>query len=438
VRIDTAVTTRFVVIALILASLSLRCGYFAGHGPELGGDTGDYLRLANNLSTNGIYGYESPLSFTVSMSSDTPTIRRPPVYPFFLALLGGWSEPSPVVVVVFQIILDSVIASFIFLALRAVAALWLSLIGALLYALNPEAVITSIKVMSESLFTFLLFSSVTLIALGLARDKLVATAMGAVLLGIAILCRSVALPLPLLFAISLCFIHSLKRRKLHATLIICLASLVVIPWTIRCSRLADSLVLVQGASAIQFYVASRSDLDQKRHAELYDKVFGSTTTDPYGRKVREATNSAEIAQSDQLGYRLALENIKADPKRYLSSRARSFPHLFLTSFDTFTGVDTSFGYLWRNPDFTRLSIKISLLMLFSAIPFFLALLGVLECRKHPVIMLCSIVWIYNWLVHIPLWIEYRFWHPVVPCLFVCSAVGIGKLLSSRRFLFTKW
>jgi hypothetical protein len=415
------------VIGLILASLSLRAGYFAVHGPELGGDTGDYLRLANSISTKGIYGYESSLSITVSMGADTPTIRRPPVYPFLLALLGGWSEPSPVVVVIFQLILDSVIASLIFLTLRVVVAAWLSVAGALLYALNPEAVIACLKVMSESLFTFLLFSSVTLIGFGLVRDKLVLTATGSALLGIAILCRAIAIPLPLCFAFSLYFIHGLKRRRFHAILIICGAALIVTPWAIRCSRLADSLVLVQGASAIQFYVASRSDLDQKRHAELYDAIFGSSTTDLYGRKVREATNSAEIAESDRLGYRLALENIKAHPKSYLISRARSFPHLFLTSFDTFTGINTSFGELWRNPDPIRLSIKISLLMLFSAMPFLLAVVGALECRKHPITMLCSIVWVFNLLAHIPLWIEYRFWHPVVPCLFVCGAVGAGKL-----------
>ncbi len=422
--------TGLTVISLFLISLCLRGGYLAGHGPELGGDTEDYLRLANSITNRGVYAYESVLSLTVSMTPTTPTIRRAPVYPVFLALLGGWNEPSPQIVVITQVILDSLVASFIFLAARNIAGFGLSLVTGLLYALNPGAAVASIKIMSESLFTILLFGSVILIASGLARDKLVLTGLGGAVLGISILCRAVALFLPLLFAVSLLFVPGLSRRRHHIFSILFCSVLVIFPWSIRCSMVANNIVPVQGASAIQFYVASRSDLDQKRYAELYDTIFGPTTKDPYGRKVREAKNSAEIVESDSLGLRLAVENVKADPVRYLISRMKSFPHLFLTSFDDFTGVHASFGELFKNPNWLKLIIKITLLMVFSALPFLFAVVGASRGRTNPVIMLCAVVWVYNWLIHIPMWIEYRFWHPVVPCLLICSAVGMKKLISS--------
>jgi hypothetical protein len=264
--------------------------------------------------------------------------------------LGGWDEPSPKIVVITQVILDSLIASLVFLAVRSVTGFKLSFAVALLYALNPGAVITCIKIMSESLFTFLLFGSVVLIGFGIAKDKLSMTGAGGVVLGGAILCRAIALPLPLLFAALLFFVPGIKRRIRHISLIVCCAALIVAPWSIRCSVVAKNLVLVQGASAIQFYVSSRSDLDQKRQAELYDAIFGPSTTDPYGRKVREAKNSAEIVESDRLGLSLAVENVKADPHRYLVSRMKSFPHLFLNSFDTFSGVNASFGESYRSSE----------------------------------------------------------------------------------------
>jgi hypothetical protein len=425
--------TWLIVIFLFLISLSLRGGYLVGHGPELGGDTEDYLRLANSISNRGVYAYESVLSLTVSMTSTTPTIRRPPVYPLFLALLGGWDEPSPIVVIITQVILDSLIASLIFIAAKQITGSVISLGAGLLYALNPGAVVACIKIMSESFFTLLLFGSVILIAFGVARNKLVITGLGGAILGASALCRSVALPLPVSFALALLLLPGLNRRKHHIALITFCSVLIIVPWSVRCSLISNSIVFVQGASAIQFYVASRSDLDQKRYAELYDAIFGPDTKDPYGRKVREAKNSAEIVESDRIGFRLALENVKAAPAGYLFSRIRSFPHLFLTSFDDFTGVHASFGELIKNPNWLKLSIKIIFLLIFSAIPFLLAVIGSSKSRTSPIIMLCAVVWIYNWLVHIPMWIEYRFWHPVVPCLLVCSAVGVKKLLSSSVY-----
>lgn len=417
-----------VICALFLLSLSLRMGFLIGHGPEVGGDTGDYLRLANNITRTGIFGLESDLSFTVSMAADTPTIRRAPTYPLFLALIGGWAEPTALPVVIVQVVLDSFIASLIFLAARNVVGVRLSLVCALLYALNPGAVIASIKVMSESLFTFILFASIALIGIGTAKDKLSMTGIGGIILGMAILCRAIAEPLPLLFALSLFCLPAVAHRLRHGLMLIFCACLVVVPWAIRCSRVAGSLVVVQGASSIQFYAASRSDLDQKRHAELYDAIFGPATTDRYGLKMRQARNSAEIVEADKLGYQLAFENIKSNPQRYLISRLRSFPYLFLHSFDDFTGLNASFGELLGDKVIPKLLIKLGLLVIFSAAPFLLAIVGISMLRAHPLIMFCSIVWIGNWLVHLPMWIEYRFWHPVVPCLLICAAVGVEKIL----------
>lgn len=433
ISVEDSKRTTYIVAGLFTAGLCLRLSYLWLQGPALGGDAGDYLGLAHNITSTGVYGLESPTSITVSMAATTPTIRRAPAYPVFLALIGLWKEPTPLRAALVQIILDSIISTLIFLTASMVVKRRLAMIAALLYALNPGAIIISVKIMSESLFTFLLFGAVILIGWGIAKDRVTVTGLGGVVLGIAILCRAIAIPLPVMFVASLLFMNHLANRIRHSVVILTCVTVVVAPWSIRCSITAGSLVTVQGASAINFYIPSRSDLNQQRDGELYAVLFGPSTNDLYGRKLREATTSAEIVQADRIGYIQAVENIKFDPKRYLISRLQSFPHLFMTSHDNFTGINTSFRSLLKSPNVLHLCIKTALLVIFSALPLILATLGMSEVKKHPIIMLCTLVWMYNLLVHIPMWIEYRFWHPVVPCLLICAAAGAAKALSSRFF-----
>jgi 4-amino-4-deoxy-L-arabinose transferase-like glycosyltransferase len=434
--VEDSKRTKYILAGLFVVGLCLRLSYLWLHGPALGGDAGDYLGLAHNITSTGLYGLESPTSITVSMAATTPTIRRAPTYPVFLALIGLWKEPTPLRAALVQIILDSIISTLIFLTARIVVKRWLAIIAALLYALNPGAIITSVKIMSESLFTFLLFGAVILIGWGIAKDKVVVTGLGGIVLGIAILCRAIAIPLPVMFIVSLLFMHHLANRIRHSVIVLACATVVLAPWSIRCSIIAGSLVTVQGASAINFYIPSRSDLNQQRDGELYAVLFGPSTNDLYGRKLRGATTSAEIVQADRVGYVQAIENIKLNPQRYLISRLQSFPHLFMTSHDNFTGINTSFWSLLKSPNVLHLCIKTTLLMVFSALPLIFAILSVSGVKKHPIVMLCMMVWMYNLLIHIPMWIEYRFWHPVVPCLLICGAVGVTKTLSSRFFLGT--
>src|SRR5439155_16491000 len=64
---------------------------------------------------------------------------------------------------------------------------------------------------------------------------------------------------------------------------------------------------------------------------------------------------------------------------------------------------------------------------FSLAPFLLGLVGLAEARQCPASALCATVWVYFWIVHLPMWVEYRYWLPAVPFLLVSAAAGAYRL-----------
>src|SRR5205823_8193525 len=159
--------------------------------------------------------------------------------------------------------------------------------------------------------------------------------------------------------------------SLHDALPIC-AALALAPWAVRCTRLAHHLVLVQGLSAANFYVATLSDWNQLDQEHLWPRFSGE---DPYGRRLAAARNAAEVAEADRFGFRQGVENIRTHPQRYLRSRIHSFPPFVLTGFDFFTGINQSFGQAAARRHVLGLAVKLLFLLFFSLLPFLLAIVG---------------------------------------------------------------
>jgi hypothetical protein len=169
-------------------------------------------------------------------------------------------------------------------------------------------------------------------------------------------------------------------------------------------------VFVHSPSAAQFYVPTRTDLYGLHEAELWQAL----KTDSYFLSVNGS--APEVAKADKKGFAMGLKNIAANPSDYVIQRVKSYPYLFLSSFDQFSGASS-----WK----TGFWIKIPLLIIFSLIPLGLSFFGI---RHNKVTLLCASVWILTMLVHLPLWIEYRFWIPALPFQVVSATVGLYKLI----------
>ena len=95
-------------LLVFLFSAACRFTFLSLRGPFLGGDSADYLLLAQNLRTHGSFSLNEkpPL---------TPTIRRAPLYPAFLVIVSLSNISVPLIAAVIQTLLDSLVALMIVL-----------------------------------------------------------------------------------------------------------------------------------------------------------------------------------------------------------------------------------------------------------------------------------------------------------------------------------
>ena len=415
---------------VFLIAIGARVAFLATQPVKLAPDSLDYLKLANNIRAHGVFSLEDGPPFT-------PTIRRAPVYPIFLAAFIRSGEVWIGGVVGAQIVMDAIVAVFVFLlVLTAIPSLRWAVATGVVYALYPGVIYLTPTILSESLFIFLSVAGVLAVVIAFQNDSFKWIALGGILLGLAIQCRSIALPLPFLFSAFLILAPPvsavsklLSRRLVHSLLLIGCSALVVAPWAIRSTRLSESLVIVQGAGSALFYVGTRADWNQQDAESAWRKF---ATEDSLGRRLTMAKEPKELADADRLASELAFQNVRANPLGYLILRLRSFPYLFLTSFDSFTGVHKSFGTAYREGAWFILLLKATLLTGLSLTPTVLGLIGWLASWRAPATALAAVVWTYTAVVNFPIWIEYRYWVPAIPFLLVSATAGLHLLVTKAR------
>src|SRR5438128_1958796 len=93
---------------IFLVALGARLAFLWWRGPINAPDSISYMRLARNLLNHGAFSFEVDPPYT-------PTIRRPPLYPAFLAGLGWCGLISPWAVAASQVVLDAFVAVWIFI-----------------------------------------------------------------------------------------------------------------------------------------------------------------------------------------------------------------------------------------------------------------------------------------------------------------------------------
>jgi 4-amino-4-deoxy-L-arabinose transferase-like glycosyltransferase len=400
--------------AVFLLAMATRVGFYVASGPDHEPDSGQYLLLARNLALHGTFAFSTapPLE---------PAVRRAPVYPLFLAtfeFLGLGTERAPFFV---QHVLDASVAVLILLLASLVVPFPWAVAAAFVYAIHPGAIAFSNTMLTETLFTFLFTWAVGALALGLQRNALGWTIASGLGLGVAALCRPIALVFPLLFAVALPLVARPARParpRVHLAVLCGCVALAIMPWCVRSSLAAGTFVLVQTAGRENVLSAT----DRRGLSGSMKKV------DPSYSNAKRKEDLDFVA--------LGWQAIARDPLAYVALRARTVPFLFLTSFDSFTGIDRSYQTLWNESRPDLIALKLGLLIAFSLVPFVLAVAGTARLRGDVTATLLASVWVGTILVHLPLWIEYRFWVPAIPAQLVSAATGAhvlwARLSAPRR------
>ncbi|MEQ8763812.1 MAG: glycosyltransferase family 39 protein [Planctomycetota bacterium] len=409
-REGRACRIRSIALALIVVAFVPRIAFIAARGPQRTDDTVSYLTIAENLREHGAFSLSTQAPYS-------PTIRRAPAYPWLIALIG---PNASLRIVSIQALLDSLVAALVFLLARGVVGTRLAVLGGLLYALHPGAVLASASLLSECLFTVLLTAGVFAFVRGLEGGRVRLSVMGGLSLGLAALCRPIAAPLLFALPVLVCLFARSPGRLRQSAALLLVGLLTITPWVVRSSRLAGGFVLVQGYSAANLYMASRTDWDQSHMTRE------RMEDDEYFRRLYDSEDDPKaIREADRFGMHLAVDRIRTAPADFALDRASRLPYLVLNSFDDTTGVDTSFGEAWRGREIGPLTLKTVLLLSFALMPLLLGLAGLRGFRRSPATVACAAVWVLTLLMHLPLWIEPRFWWPVIPLLLVSAVSAVG-------------
>lgn len=405
---------------VFLLAVAVRLSFLGWQGVLLTPDSKDYMTLAHNLISHSIFSLDtsSPLK---------PSIRWPPLYPVFIAAFSWTGGSASLFIAGAQALIDSATAIILLLMLRACVSLRGAVLGSLAYVFHPGAVVSVHTVLTETLFTFLLILSIYTLFLGFERNQKWLTGLSGVMLGLSILCRPIALLLPVAFLLPMLLFPPRRRAIKHWVLLAAIAFLVVTPWSVRSSLVAGRLVTVQDSAvaATLFYVPTRLDWDQKDQSKLWPAVSEESKR-MVSRASQEGSNG-DALRVDRLLIEGGIRNIRANPGKYLASRAKNFPYLIITSYDSATEINQSFGTALAQKDFPRLGVKVLLLVMFSLIPLVLGITGLAAFRKNIVAALSATVWLYVLVFYLPLWVEPRYWTPCVPFLLVSAVLGASSL-----------
>jgi 4-amino-4-deoxy-L-arabinose transferase-like glycosyltransferase len=414
-RVNRVRTLRLLFFSL---GAGTRLAYLAVRGPAIGGDTGDYLQLGRNLASSLSYSLSSFVPFT-------PSVRRAPAYPVFLALTSWIHRWDLSWIAALQCLLGGLSILLVYELARLVLSPVSAAGAAIACAFHPGLIAVSASINSEVLFIPLLLAGILLV--GSERYFL-----AGVVLGLSALCRPISLPLVFLAAF-LCIISRGRRGLRLAGVLVAGCMLVVLPWVVRTSVLGQSFVLIQTQGLANVYLSTLTQWDQLDYQGFWRHF---EEDDEYGRRLKSAETPVDLVSADRWARKRAIENINADPSLYLHARLRYYPFLFLNSFNSFTGIETTYRGAIASRNWPVFLLKSSLLVIWSAIPFLLAFLGLLNVKSLPS-ALCAAVWIYTMLVHLPMWIEYRFWVPVIPFQIISAFAGLA-LLQARCDSKANW
>ena len=248
-------SSRGFLAAALAAGGAVRFALFLAATPErrlYAPDSADYLVLAKNLAAGGPFSRDPRPPFR-------PEILRTPVYPSFLAGLDRLGLALPAAGVLAGVLLSCLAIVLVFagagkwgLSRRGSAA------AAFFVALDLGAAAYANFLLSESLFVVLLLLAFGRLGRGVS-DRPAGAVPAGLLLGLAILCRPIALGLP--------FALSLGRRLRFSAVLILSSGAVVVPWMIRNAATAGSFTVSSVASVNLYYHRAEKVLDAGRGRE---------------------------------------------------------------------------------------------------------------------------------------------------------------------------
>ena len=346
------------LVALVAAGL--RLAFFPGAPVFLHGDTYQYYRPAADLATGDTF--------------DLP-LKRPPLYPAFLALVWVTLGQDPGNAVAVQHALGVGTALLAFGIGRLTFGRGVGLLAGLVSAVASGMLVYEHYLLSEALFSFLLTLGVFLYLLGLRRGGLGWYAGAGLVVALATLTRVHAQILLFVAPVVVLLCCRRWRQEVRGTLLAtAVAGAVLIPWMARnqavhgeftvAGRAGQSLIyrtLVHNPGAFVFYDRENPPPDQDDNLEQARKYIQRQADE----KVRNPSANVlgitihawlmkelQLGESEanQLMQRVALDAIRARPLTYAGLVVRDAGRLFVAGPESFAQHWRAHQVLLRDRD----------------------------------------------------------------------------------------
>lgn len=341
---------------IFAAALSLRL-VFALTTPAQSlaeGDQAEYAAIANNLLDG--HGF--------AIQPEVPTPARAPGYPVFMAAVYAVSGRSPRAVLAAQAVLG---------AATCVLLLWLlretledekaARLGALLLAGYPILIYYSCRLLSETLFTFLLAASLLLLARHARRGRALEAALAGLVLGLSALVRPGIVLMPWL-SLGLMLLGG-RRRALAWLGYAAAFYLTLVPWTLRNQELFGVRNLAARGPGFGISATGRMTLGLS-YEEAIKHYYELVELPQYRETVFEKGRSP-LADLDNRLSREGKDLILAHPFAYVRIVAKRLPRFWITSHSSVFGVDESVSEYRRQGRWAPIGARGLLLLLQAAI-----------------------------------------------------------------------
>ena len=466
------------LILLVLLSLAIRLGILACtyHHPERAFRNPDaylYDRIAQNVlkyqtfsggTGNGANFLRLSFEHVPGLPETNliPDSFRTPGYPVFLAAIYGMFGRNIPAVIGFQIIL-SLLTSLVVYKIGVTAFnKAVGIIAFLLITINLELLAYPNYLLTETLFMFLLTTSVWFFVEYLKREKVVYFFLSALFVGLSTLCKPAGQYFPFIFFLVFLikFRKNLKMFFAYSLIFVGIFLLVVSPWLVRNYRVFGHAKI----SSMQGY-----DLFLHRVAFLEGEKNGGSYEDYEEARIKFVGELQNIIDEQQLNSmeasivaeKLGKQRLLAEPLPYIRSHIKGMIRIFVghslkTVYKTITDEPYESGsalsMFLETKDFKKAIAAlldpskplamIVLLIMFTRLVCYLALLyGCFRALKTRPLYLFLFILILGYFTAVigPYGVEPRFRTQIIPALTILISYGLfeslklfGLFKSSRR------
>ena len=411
----------FFIFLLALGVRLIFCAFVFTH-PERAfeNDSAGYIQLAGALLD----------------SHSFPSIVRTPVYPFFIASIFSFLGRSLQAVLFLQCLLDSATATLVsMLFLRIFQDARYAFIAGLLYAVNPFAVFYSNMVLTETLFTFILAAATYCFIASFSYGRRRYLTVSSILMGIAILCRPIALYVPFLLAFWVLLAgHRFRSRVWSALILVAVSCAVLVPWCAKnyrdygrwtLSTIGDLNYVISFAPEVLMLKddpRSVTTFNVNEKIAHFQGVLRSEAAKKYDRLEHGSSEMRSEAER-----RVLLDEAKGvvyeNLPLFLASHFLNIGRVLLPYYPRFgkiTGLDSG--------AISLISFAIDfLIMVFFAVGVIISLKALLEheCDKRALITLIVLIVYFSFVPGIVGYARFRI--PVLPYISIFSSLGLAGL-----------